>query len=331
MALSILGYRCCSDVTKLPQIEEEKLLSGKKGRIFNAYVNIGSLGPNVCVQLSELYPEARFITTGGADADSPPGRGSSSGFEVRSADFRNAFRGSHSELDELGQLRVRTENVLALRARDSNPWEALCGFLGCDLPNASFPKSDDLGQRTVTDGYERLTLLRARSLSADRSPWVVPGRGWRGIRLTSPPVVEKPEKGVKGTFEQFDGEDWIARDDTFPSNLALFKPRNVVIQGPGLAALTLQKERTLVREYTSGAICTRKSFQFGRFAADVKPSRVSGVITGMFLHRDSPRQEIDIEFLGKDTTKLLVNTYYNPGDEGARLDFGYRVRPRLSI
>ena len=49
----------------------------------------------------------------------------------------------------------------------------------------------------------------------------------------------------------------------------------------------------------------------------------------MFLHRDSPRQEIDIEFLGKDPTKLLVNVYYNPGGEDARFDYGYRGTPVL--
>jgi beta-glucanase (GH16 family) len=53
------------------------------------------------------------------------------------------------------------------------------------------------------------------------------------------------------------------------------------------------------------------------------------VITGFFLHRNSPRQEIDIEFLGNDTTKLLVNVYYNPGYEGARMEYGFRSTPTL--
>ncbi len=61
----------------------------------------------------------------------------------------------------------------------------------------------------------------------------------------------------------------------------------------------------------------------------MKPARVPGLITGVFLHRNSPRQEIDIEFLGKDATKLLANVYYNPGDEGTRLEYGYRGAPTL--
>jgi Glycosyl hydrolases family 16 len=55
----------------------------------------------------------------------------------------------------------------------------------------------------------------------------------------------------------------------------------------------------------------------------------AGLITGMFLHRNSPRQEIDIEFIGKDTRKMLVNVFYNPGVEGSRMEYGYRDAPTL--
>jgi beta-glucanase (GH16 family) len=54
---------------------------------------------------------------------------------------------------------------------------------------------------------------------------------------------------------------------------------------------------------------------------------VSGLVTGLFLHRNGPRQEIDIEFLGRDTTKMLVNVFYNPGPNGTRLEYGYRGTP----
>jgi len=52
---------------------------------------------------------------------------------------------------------------------------------------------------------------------------------------------------------------------------------------------------------------------YGRFEAVLRPSRVPGVVTGVFLHRDSPRQEIDIEFVGKHPRQMLTNVYYNPG------------------
>ncbi|WP_081041212.1 family 16 glycosylhydrolase [Lactococcus lactis] len=56
-------------------------------------------------------------------------------------------------------------------------------------------------------------------------------------------------------------------------------------------------------------------------------TNVSGIITGVFLHLNSPHQEIDIKFLGKDTTKMLINIFFNPGIEGSKLEYGYRGTP----
>ena len=61
-ALSMLGYRCCSDCDKLPQQEHERLLAGSNKRIFDAYVNIGSLTENI-QELRKRYPTSKFIAT----------------------------------------------------------------------------------------------------------------------------------------------------------------------------------------------------------------------------------------------------------------------------
>jgi beta-glucanase (GH16 family) len=44
-------------------------------------------------------------------------------------------------------------------------------------------------------------------------------------------------------------------------------------------------------------------------------------------HRDSRRQEIDVELAGGDPRRILVNVYFNPGDDGATMGFGYRGSP----
>ena len=51
------------------------------------------------------------------------------------------------------------------------------------------------------------------------------------------------------------------------------------------------------------------------------------MVTGFFLHREMPRQEIDIELLGGDPCAMLVNVYFNPGDNGAAIGYGYRGSP----
>ena len=62
MALSMLGYRCCSDLQELPESELELLLSGSTHRVFDAYVNIGSLA-GIIADLGKRFPQAKFIAT----------------------------------------------------------------------------------------------------------------------------------------------------------------------------------------------------------------------------------------------------------------------------
>ena len=146
---------------------------------------------------------------------------------------------------------------------------------------------------------------------------------------------EATEDGRSGSSEFFDDfrkselSLWQLREDTFPGNLALFRPSNFVRRVGRPAEITLKQEDLGVRKYSSAALSSRARFQYGRFEAVLRPSRVPGVVTGMFLHRDSPRQEIDIEFVGKRPRQMLTNVFYNPGGDGARFDYGYRGTPVL--
>lgn len=93
------------------------------------------------------------------------------------------------------------------------------------------------------------------------------------------------------------------------------------------AQLVLRKVATGNRTYRSGAFASVRSFGHGRFEAEIRAARGSGLVTGFFLHRDSPRQEIDVELIGDDPQRMLVNVYFNPGDDGAAVGFGYRGSP----
>lgn len=337
MALSMFGYRCCSDVTDLPVSEREKLFAKKRGRVFDAYVNVGSFGPRNYLELAKTYRAARFIIT-------EEGEGDEAGRE--GGDSKDALCGGRSSDDGVGlpgrlidQLQQISRNVLIFPTRDRDKWELLCRFLGCDYPTDQYPQCKDEPQRKLTMGCHengRQFSSSARPLMNDSSPWIAPQEDWSGIRLCEasgdPMGGSSSGSSRRKVCERFRGLDrtlWVLRDDTFPSNLALFRPGNFSIGRDSVARLTLQKERTSVREYTSASICSRERYLYGRFVAEVKPANVPGLITGVFLHRNSPRQEIDVEFLGRDTTKLLLNVYYNPGDNGARMEYGYRGTPVL--
>jgi beta-glucanase (GH16 family) len=122
-------------------------------------------------------------------------------------------------------------------------------------------------------------------------------------------------------------ERWLLRNDTFAGNLGLFRPANVTPQLRGGLSLAVIQEPLGVRKLSAAAVSSRGRFLYGRFETALQATSVSGLVTGFFLHRDSPRQEIDIEITGNRPTRLLVNVFYNPGAEGAKFDYGYRGTP----
>jgi hypothetical protein len=305
MALSMLGYRCCSDLQDLPEGELAQVLAGGTDRVFDAYVNIGSLRARAGT-LRARYPRAKFIIT-----TSPSGRVGSG------VDVPDGLNGC---------------DVAVLRSDVANRWKIVCEHLKCAPPVSSFPEIADLSQRRLLDASNDVSpVVAGKKLKRDRSPWVVEsGPGWRGIR-SAPAVSSLTRSGTNISFndclEDLDTKRWLLRNDTFASNLALFRPSNVECRAGVGAVLSVRRESLGVRDYSAASISSRDRFLFGRFEAIVQPAKVPGVVTGFFLHRDSPRQEIDVEIVGKRSDRLLVNVFYNPGDEGARFDYGYRGAP----
>ena len=63
--------------------------------------------------------------------------------------------------------------------------------------------------------------------------------------------------------------------------------------------------------YVSAEMRSVSDFQYGFFGTYMKPSSVNGTASTFFLYSDNPHDEIDIEFLGKDTTKVQFNYFKN--------------------
>ena len=303
MALSMLGYRCCSDLQSLPDPELERLLTGCNERVFDAYVNIGLLEGRV-KELRRLYPRAKFIFT----ADS-------------------------ARIEDDSALNIAKEingaDVAVLDSKAPNKWQVICEHLSSAPPACSFPEFVDLGQRQLlNETIEACPTHKHKIPKRDKSPWVVESRQWwqgvhsipteGGLSTATTPVR------INDFLESLDTKHWLLRDDTFTGNLALFRPSNVEFRSAIGAKLSIKRESLGVREYSAAALTSRGQYLYGRFEAVIQASNVPGVVTGFFLHRDSPRQEIDIEITGNRPDRLLVNVFYNPGGDGAKFDYGYR-------
>lgn len=315
-ALSMLGYRCCSDTLDLPSAEAHRLRTGRRNRVFDAYVNVGTVAPEHWPALARLHPRARFVTTVPVPA---PGYAAGAGHEP-AASPNGPVVG-----------RLPPGSHLTLPNARADKWQALVDLLGCDYPTHAYPVGSREREPAMLAPVPRVLLqAEATALRWDRSPWVVPPSQTLGFALPGGPTRPSAAQTVHlaDTTGGLDTSRWLLRDDTFPGNLCLFQPGNVKVRS-GEAEIALRREQTGVRDYTSGAVAANRRHAYGHHSALIKPPGVPGLVTGLFLHRDEPRQEIDIEFLGKDPTRMLVNVFYNPGRDGDRLQYGYRGTPVL--
>ncbi|WP_218032859.1 family 16 glycosylhydrolase [Brevifollis gellanilyticus] len=208
-------------------------------------------------------------------------------------------------------------------------WQPLCSLLGLAPPIHAFPIGAPRKLRIFRDDRSVVEPIVstdcARSSSMDDSPWaLIPKGGWQESQ-TSP---KTPRDYALISRAAMTAATPLFRSSvgTFPGNQAGFDPEGMTYSDEG-AHLALTKVTARGRPYRSGSFATVNSFAHGRFEAEIKAARGSGLVTGFFLYRDCPRQEIDIELTGDDPHRMLVNVYFNPGDEGVAIGFGYRGSP----
>ncbi len=306
----------------------------KSPTIFNAYVNIGSL-EGEWRTLAQIYPNAKFILL---ETDCNENRkipdsiflGTPVAIKLEPRERLENFH--YSEL--IDEFEKDSTRFLALKESEAKKWKKICDFLDCTPPTSRFPDCIERGQRKCSEyfGPKGETHCARSRLKWDSSPWVIsPIADWSGLSFDS--AINKDRRKITaefgGNMTSIDSKNWMLMDDTFPSNLALFRPENFQISSKGHAILIARKESSDYRNYTAASICTREPYLYGCFEAVLKVAKGSGLVTGIFLHRNNPRQEIDIEILGKDPTKVLINVFCNPGSAGANFDYGYRGTPEL--
>jgi GR25 family glycosyltransferase involved in LPS biosynthesis len=220
---------------------------------------------------------------------------------------------------------------LAPGGAHARSWGPLCTLLRVAEPVQAFPVGAARDLRIFRDDRADAARRDARSIankpsSFDESPWVLPlDIGWHPKVHSGFPTLPAGELLLFAEMTMA-MSSFRVLVETFPGNLASFSRDGLVHDEDG-AHLIVSKVATGSRLYRSGAFASARPFEHGRFEAEIKAASGSGLVTGFFLHRDAPRQEIDVEFLGDDPRSMLVNVYFNPGDDGAAMGFGYRGSP----
>jgi beta-glucanase (GH16 family) len=121
-------------------------------------------------------------------------------------------------------------------------------------------------------------------------------------------------------FETYDDKFWEKGNHSFDQNAAYFLPENVTTNDDKLI-LSLERKPVHGKQFAGGELRTKRPsglYQYGRFEVRMKAAKGSGVVSSFFTYRSDPWQEIDIEFLGKNTKEIHLNVWYNPGPEGAK-------------
>jgi beta-glucanase (GH16 family) len=314
-ALSLLGYRCCNDRWGLLSANLEQLLDENLPLLFDAYIRVRSVS-KAFIHVLELYPDAVFIL--------PP----------------EAQEGSDLSPEEYWAVRTRflgeDDKLLTFDVCDPSGWRNLCKFLCCEIPNHPFPTNGVTKHiSALLSGSDQRTPVVYRKSSVqehDVHPWIVPYERMSAFGVLPKTRTCGTQVGMfksiaADDFSSFDESRWTALEDSFPSNRAMFRRENIAFLPPHGCRMKLDASNVGDREYAAASLISKQLYHYGRFEVIMKPARAPGVVTAFFLHRNDPWQEIDMEILGRDTTKVLVNVYFNPGDPGTKCNFGNRGTP----
>jgi GR25 family glycosyltransferase involved in LPS biosynthesis len=208
-------------------------------------------------------------------------------------------------------------------------WQPLCALLGLAPPPYAFPAGAPRSWRILRDDRHKpvrqVNGIRPERLTDDSAWALVPDRAWP-TRTASTRSIHPLGDCLVNEAMTTPTPILPAATETFPGNRAAFNHDGLLQNADG-AQLVLSKVESGNRKYRSGAFASVRSFEHGRFEAEIRPACGTGLVTGFFLHRASPRQEIDIELTGDDPRRMLLNVYFNPGDDGSAIEFGYRGSP----
>ncbi|MFC4555402.1 family 16 glycosylhydrolase [Georgenia faecalis] len=228
-------------------------------------------------------------------------------------------------------LPPRRSAVLRLNDQGGGTWRDICSLLQVSEPVAPFPSGVPREFRMFRDGRLPTDLnveapSRRESMPIDDSPWALPTSSrWRPSRKKDSIPNSSGCVVVEATMSEISPEFRVLTE-TFPGNLSSFAAGGLEHREDGVRVV-IDVCKGEGRPYQSGAFVSARSFSYGRFQAQIQAVSGSGLVTGFFLHRGSPRQEIDIEFAGSDPRRMLTNVFFNPGDEGTEMDYGYRGSP----
>ncbi|WP_428929729.1 family 16 glycosylhydrolase [Marinibacterium sp. SX1] len=130
------------------------------------------------------------------------------------------------------------------------------------------------------------------------------------------------------SFDPFDPANWRPSDYANAGGwiATAWDPDHVVL-GTGSVSLQLEHESQRGKPYTGAEIRSEERYFYGQYEVTMQVSDEDGVLSSFFLYTGAPHgtltSEIDFEFLGDDTTKVLLTFHTPEGSDGQLVDLGF--------
>lgn len=303
--LSLNSYRTLYMKSKREINHISNLISKKETLLFDAYIGFNSL-VELIPTLIRFYPNVIIIFIS-EDHDLAPSA-------FYSYKDKNIFC-----VDPKANITKKISKLLKIQNWNLDNY---------DMLEINTELNGEVIQTNISNNY--------KYLEHDVNPWIIPIENIKKYLLYDfnnneiKPIAKHIENRID-YFKEFDNKFWEILEDTFPSNQSNFSKKNFSLSNELNFGFQLEITNSIKghKKYSSSSIVSKEKFTYGSFEISMKPIKGEGIISAFFLHRNDPWQEIDVEFLGHDTTKVLLNVYYNPGLVNTKYNYGVRGTPIL--
>jgi len=303
--LSLNSYRTFNNKSKKDAEHVINLINSKKPLLFDAYIGFNSMIDSLS-DLTSFYPSAVFII----------------------------IQEESQICQEVQFSQYFNKRLFVLNSKRKNIYKEVSYLLKIKYWELN---GAEIKYLTVDDNVNALKIqipYASKYLEHDVTPWILPIQNIAkylpnfDCQLEILPIAE-PINGILDRFQELHLNSWKILEDSFPSNQANFKKENFHILNDSGFEITINHDKGGGKQYSSSSIVTKSAHLYGSFEISMKPIKGDGIISAFFIHRNDPWQEIDIEFLGNDTNKVLLNVYFNPGFENTNFNYGIRGTPIL--
>lgn len=142
------------------------------------------------------------------------------------------------------------------------------------------------------------------------------------------PARESAAEGVKDDFKMFNEAFWKKTDGYSNGDMfnCTWRADNIAFTKDGLLRLSLTSPSPGV--YDGAEYRTQEKYSYGKYEIRMKPAANPGIVSSFFTYtgpsEGEPWDEIDIEFLGKNTRQMQLN-YFTDSQGGHEqvIDLGF--------